>query len=231
MRHHRTLFAPAFRRAALQAALLGLLILTASATLVGCQHFPSQQIPKMKWLIVPFEQPAAMSEAPRSIRGWWFGARTLRRNPRAGAMMAETLSRKMSNLEFLNLYSAIELKYYFADKRQLLKESYPNLTDPELDRTLAQAPKVEFAKELGADKVLTGRIISQYMGENRTIHWWWAVLEVEVQVIDAASGKTEWSGHYNLRNQFASQSDMQERFADRLIRDLKKQYFLPMARK
>ena len=207
-----------------------LVLLGAVLILTGCQsRFPSEQIPKMKWLILPFTQPQAMSENPLAVRGWWFGARTIRQNPRGGDMLAEILSHKMGRLDYLNLYSTIDMKYYFANKRQLLKDAYPHLADKELAALIDGVPPLEYAKDLGADKVLSGRILRMYMGENRTIHWWWSTLAVECQVTDVATGKVEKTFQYDLRHQFASLSSMEEEVADRLIKDLEKQYFRPMA--
>lgn len=211
----------------------GLFTLLAAVLLLasGCQtRFPSEQIPKMKWLITDFRQPRALSEQPTAVRGWWFTARTIRQNPRAGTMMTEALQRRMAQLDFVNLYSPLDLRYYFAGKRELLKEAWPDLTDEQREELLAQVPPLEFARELGADKLLTGRILRQYMGENRTIHWWWATLEAEAQVIDVASGRVERTYHYFLRDQSSSDLDLQEKFAERLIRDMKRDYFLPLAR-
>lgn len=203
----------------------------------GCQHrFPSEQIPRMKFLILPFSQPPAMSESAINIRGWWLGARTIRQNERAGDLVADVLSRQMARLDYLNLFSSIDLKYYFANKARRLKEHYNkqegrDLSDEEVAKLMAGVPKLEFAKDLGADKLLTGNIVQLYMGENRTIHWWWSVIDVEVQVIDVASGKVEWSKRYHVRKSSASMVHITEEFSQRLIQDLQREYFLPMAAK
>jgi hypothetical protein len=183
----------------------------------------------MRWLVMPMEQPVAMDEAPRAIRGWWLGARTIRQNPRAGGLLADAISREMAGFEFVNLYSSIDLKYYFADKRDMLKKSYDYLSDAEVDKLLGQVPPVEFARELGADKMVSGRIIRNYMGENRTIHWWWSVVEFECQVTDVPTGKVEWTRRYELREQFASQNSVQLKLAEEVVADLKDEYFRPLA--
>ena len=198
--------------------------------LSGCaRRFPAERIPKTKWFVMPLEQPPAMSEMPREVRGWWFGARTIRQNPRAGAMMAESFTRELSKLDCINLYSPIEIQGYFADKRSLLTKSYPYLTRQELDALLAQVPSIEYARELGADKILSGRILRHYMGENRTIHWWWSTVDVQCEVIDVMTGNVEWSNNYVARQQFSSQSAVQQEIAAQLAKDLKKEYFWPMA--
>jgi hypothetical protein len=211
----------------------GLLLLAGLVLLAGgcARHVTTEQIPKLKFLVLPFAQPSTMRENTNLIRGWWLGATTVRQNERSGDMMADTLSRQMAHLDYLNLYSSIDLKYYFANKVSRLKNTYGSLSDDDANALIWKVPKLEFAKDLGADKMLTGDIVRQYMGENRTFHWWWAVIEADVQVTDVASGKVEWSRHYNLRRQLASMSDMQEELTTRLLEDLKKEYFLPMARK
>ena len=208
--------------------LLGVALLTGA----GCaRRFPSEKIPKMRWLILPFEQPPAQAENPRVITGWWFGADTIRQNPRAGDMMADTLARSMAPLDFINLYSAIDLRYYFADKRELLQDAYPYLQDEEIRALMAQVPRVDFGRELGADKILTGRIVKHRMIENRTIHWWSSELDVECQVIDVLTGEVEWRKQYAYDELFESQNSLQEKLAKDFIEDIKKDYFLKLARK
>ena len=214
------------------------LCLILAALAGGCAHrrFPSEQIPKTKWLILPFNQVAAMGENPLTVNGWWLAAKSIRQNERAGDMLADNLSRQMANLDYLNLFSTIDLKYYFANKARRLKEYYKkqenhDLSDAEAAQMMEKVPKVEFAKDLGADKLLCGKINRQYMGENRTFHWWWAVLDADVEVTDVATGKVEWSRHYILRDQLDSMMGVQEDLVGRLIKDLEREYFLPMARK
>lgn len=237
MFHHRNNVRITLRPAAFGwVALINLMGLALLAG--GCQHrFPSEQIPKVKFLVLPFTQPATMSDSTMAIRGWWFGARTIRQNERAGDMLADILSRQMARLDYLNLFSSIDLKYYFANKARRLKEYYKkapegrDLSDEETAKLIAAVPKLEFAKDLGADKLLTGQIVELYMGQNRTIPVWWSVLDVEVEVVDVATGKVEWTKRYHISKMDASMIHVQELFAGRLIEDLKKEYFLPMARK
>ena len=198
----------------------------------GCaSRFPSERIPQMKVLLLPFSQPPSMATDPRVIQGWWLGSSTIRQNPRAGIAIIDTFDRAMAALDYLHLYSPIEIKYYFADKTQMLKKAYPYLEDKEIKDLLAQVPQQDYARELGADKVLTGRIIRDYMGENRTFGWWWASLEAEVYIMDVGTGKKEWSQTYKIRRQFGSDARLAEELAQRVIKDTQEDYFLPMARK
>jgi hypothetical protein len=209
---------------------VGVLWCLALVLLVGCAgRFPAERIPKTKWLVMPLEQPPTQSTHPRAIQGWWLGARTLRQNPRAGAMLAESFIHDLAALECLNLYSPIQIRAYFAEKRRLIEEAYPHLSREEIELQLAQVPPIEFARELGADKILSGRIDRHYMGENWTIHWWWSTIQLQCEMTDVMTGQVEWSRKYRVRKQFASQSDVQREIAARLVKDLKKEYLRPMA--
>lgn len=198
--------------------------------LAGCAaHFPADRIPKTRWLIMPMEQPPTLQRDTRFIQGFWFFARTVRQNPRAAEMLADTLSRRLAPLDCVNLFSQIDLKYYFADKRQRLEAAYPWLEAERIHELMYGVPPRQYGLELDADKILGGRIIRHYMAENRLVHWWWSVLEVRAQVIDVRTGEIEWEKDYYARDHFGSMSAVQEQIATELVEDLKRDYFLPMA--
>lgn len=208
------------------------LIMAMAVTVIvaaGCAgRFPAERVPRMKWLVLPFEQPATFTTHPRQIKGWWFGAKTIRQNSRAGAMFADTVNSELASLDCVNLYSIIDLKYYFADKERLLEESYNYLDRDQIRALLAEVPNLDYARELGADKLLTGTIIEQRLVENRTIHTWKSIVEVECQVIDVKTGEVEWSKRYRDRDYFASEKTVQEKLVAELVEDLKDEYFMPM---
>ncbi len=205
-------------------------MLVAPLFAAGCRSaFPGHQVPRMRWLVLPLEQPPAMADTPIAIRGWWLGARTIRQNPRAGAELADVISRAFDKeLPFVNQFSQVDLRYYFADKRERLRQAYAHLEDPEVERLIAQVPPIDYARELGADKMLTGRILRDYMGEHRTIHWWWSVVEAEISVVDVRTGTIEWTGHYSIDDTFGSMLAAEEELARQLVDDLREQYFRPL---
>jgi hypothetical protein len=217
---------PSFRRTA--ALVVSMFVLMAG---IGCRApFPAERVPRMQWLILPPVVPPAMRETPTAIQGWWLGARTIRQNPNAGEEVVQIWARRLAALGFVDLYSPVDLRYYFADKRQALQTAYPRLTRTEIDKLLDAVPKVKFGKELGADRVLTGRINALYMADNRTIHWWWSVADITLQAYDVATDKLVWECHYHERQQFATQEDVLAAIMDRAIVDMKREVFLPLTR-
>lgn len=205
-------------------ALLLMVLVAAS----GCRGaLPVERMPRMRWLVTSI---VSETTPTRDIHGWWFGARTIRMNPRAGASLSETISQALASHTFINQYSPIDLRYYFADKREMLGKAYPQLGDAEIDDLLSKVPPVRFARELGADKLVTGRIERNHLGENRTIHWWWSVLDAEIQVVDVRTGTVEWTRRYHYWKNFASPEDLQQRMAQRFVKDLDKSYFPTLVR-
>lgn len=206
------------------------LILSLGATSCVRRSFPEDKVPPLKILVMNFATPPGVRENPRDIRGWWFAASNVYQNPRSGIMMAERISSHLAPLSFVNLFSRVDLKYYFARKRQNLSQAYKSLGDEEIAKLMDEVPAIEFARELNADKVVSGRIVENYLDENRTIHWWSSVLDVEVELTDTATGTVEWSKRYRKRGILDSQSTVQDEVARRIVEDLKREYFRPLAK-
>lgn len=194
-------------------------------------RFEPAQVPRMHWAIMPFEQPASMTTHPRAVRGWWLSAWTLRQDPRSGRLLAETIARGLAGREYINLYPMLELRYYLEEKEQRLRESYPYLEEQEIQQLIGEVPPEAYGRELGVDKLLTGRIVRHHMGQNRVFYWWWSVLEAEVSVVDVSSGEREWARDYHYWRLFDSQLALQQTLAEDLARDLEREYFQPLTKR
>lgn len=204
-------------------------LLVAMAMLVGCRHgLRPESMPRMRWLVMPLNQADPATTMTRDVHGWWMGARTIRYNPGGGQLLADAISTRLAAYPFINQFSPIDLRYYFADKRKRLSDAYPNLDDAEANRLLSRIPAIDYARELGADKLVRGRIERLYLGENRTIHWWWAILEARVEVVDVRTNKVEWSNRYRVWQNFGSTEDAMNEMAEKMIKDLEKEYLRPM---
>jgi hypothetical protein len=204
-------------------AIVSMVLTTGCAT-----RFPEDRVPKMKILVMDFEVPPGIKENPSAVRGWWLGARNVRQNPRAGTMFAERLRAYLVAYPWVSIFYKPELSRYFARKEQRLKEAYDYLDDAEIDELMAQVPQLDYARELGADKLLTGRVVENYLSENRTIHTWSSRSHIEVQMIDVLTGHIEWQKEYKERRRFASQFTVQDEIAQQVVEDLKEEYFRPM---
>lgn len=180
-------------------------------------------------LILDFRTPPGIRENPKEVRGWWLGARTIHQNPHAGTAMAERLNARLASLPFVELYPRLDLRYYFARKRQNLAEAFPSLPEEKVEELVADADPLAYARELGADKLLRGRVVRNYLSDHRTLHVWSSVVEVEIELVDALSGRTEWRRSYRDRTWLASQFSAQDELAKRIARDLRDEYFRPLA--
>ncbi len=204
-------------------------LLVAMTVLAGCQHgLRAEHMPRMRWLVMPFSQTDPTT-GTNELRGWWLGARTIRRNPSGGQLLADAISARLADYPFINQFSPIDLRYYFADKRKKLSTAYPHLKYADAERLLSKVPAIDYARELGADKLVRGRIERLWIGENRTIHWWWAVLQADVEVVDVRTGAVDWRRHYDIWQNFGSTEDAMAELAREMMKGLEREYFKPMA--
>lgn len=204
-------------------------LLVAMTMLAGCQHgLRVENMPRMRWLVMPLSQTDSATTVTNELRGWWLGARTIRRNSSGGQLLANDISARLVAYPAINQFSPIDLSYYFADKRKKLSTAYPNLKAADMDRLLSKVPAIDYARELGADKLVRGRIERLWIGENRTIHWWWAVLEADVEIVNVRTKQVEWSRHYSIWRNFGSTEDAMAELAQKLIKQLEKEYLRPM---
>ena len=187
--------------------------------------FEADKVPAMHLLVMDFELSPGLRDTTRAIRGWWLGATTVYQNPRAGTMFADLLTAELAVYPFLNMFSRVDLRYYFAEKKGRLQESYDYLLDDEIADLMRQVPPLDFARDLGADMLLTGRIIDNQLSENRTFHWWSSTVHVECRLTNVLSGAVEWEKEYELKKYFASQYSAQEEVARQVVEDLRDEYF------
>lgn len=196
------------------------------AVLAACgRPFHPSQVPKTKVLVADFGLTPGLAENPRAIRGWWMGAENIYQSKQYGAIFAERLSAHLAKYSYIKLFSRLDLKYYLAPKRQILKDTYPQLSDDEVNALLSEISELDFARELRADKLLRGRLIQNYLHENRTFHWWKSFVEVECELVDVPTGRVDWRRDYRMKKRFASPMAIQDELARRVAEDLEDDYF------
>jgi hypothetical protein len=181
------------------------------------------------------------------MKGWWFGARDIWHNPGMGRMAADLFAHEINNLSFIHLISRTDIRYYMAGKRDLIRRKFDerrraleespnakdreealriqNMTEADYDRNLEALPPLEIGRELKADRVLVGRIYDIYMAHNRTIHWYWSSVDLEVGLLDVDSGKVVWFRRAQFKKNFASTSLLLEIAAHEMGEMMKREHF------
>jgi hypothetical protein len=206
------------------------------------------------WLaVIDFRVPDAWRnpEMPDAVRkdfgGWWFSSRGLFHNPGLGRVGADAFSRQLSRLSFIHNVSRVDIKYYMADKReriktvlqerqsQLEKSANPReqkeaqriqtMSEADYDRMVERLPAREVGKELKADRVLVGRIHDAYLAHNRTIHWYWSFVDLEINLVDVDTGNIVWHKRAQYKKNFASTAFVLDIAAQDMVEMMKREYF------
>ncbi len=206
---------------------VGILWLLVALIFSACHsHRPIPEPLTVKVLVIDFNVADDIVSSSRQIKGWWFGARDVYQNPNAGSIFADILAKRLNKeVSCVDVYSRTDYVYYSANKKDRLKKAFPKLDDGAIDGIFVDVSPVEFARDLGLDKVIMGKLRKCYTAHNRAFHWWSSVVDVDVILLDAESGQPEWSGHIKMRSKFRSQFGTMELVAHKLVKRIKKEYF------
>lgn len=225
-------FAPAVRLARSMArgavCALGLAALGSAA---GCAGARTQAVKPLGTtiLIMNFDVPKEyQSESEQhKVEGWWFGAHSVFHNPNAGEIFADVLSSEMRRqMDWVSLFSRLHVRQYFAQKKTLLEREFTNLKEPEIEELLRQISPLSFARELGADKVIVGKIIRCKTFFQRTIKYWSSTVELDCSMVDVDSGKVLWRAQAEKTGRLDSTTKVMEQIAKSLVERMRKEYFL-----
>jgi len=209
--------------------------------------------PSFRLVVLDFAIPAEWRnpETPDNIKkemkGWWFGSRDVWRNPAMGGEAANLFAHELNRLPYVRLVSRTDTKYYMAGKRELIRRKLDekrrdleqsqnpddralalriqNMTDADYDRELASLPPREIGRELEVDRVLTGRIHDLYLAHNRTLHWFWSAVDLEVNLLDVDSGKIIWNKRARFKKNLVSTSLLIEIAAQQMIEMMQRELF------
>ncbi|MBN1901868.1 hypothetical protein JW926_11150 [Candidatus Sumerlaeota bacterium] len=198
------------------------LILLCSA----CHHragIPDQPVNRI--LVVDSEVTEEIKTQTREVKGWWFGARDIYRNPNSGEIFSDILAKRLaSDTGSLEAYPRTDFRYYKANKKDRLKKAFPHLGDKAIEVVFSRISYCDFARDLDIDKVIVARLNRCYSTHNRTFHFWTSVIEIEVSILDARTKQAEWTSHIYSRKFFQSSYSAMEKVAREIIHDLKKEY-------
>lgn len=225
------------------------------AGLCGCAPTPIQPLPSLpsfRLAVLDFRVPDSWRdpEAPdrvdRELKGWWFSSRDIWHNPGIGRVAGDIFHHKINLLSFVNTVSRVDIKYYMADKRELIRQALDKKraeleaggTPPELaeaqrirdmseadyDRLLERLPPREIGLELKCDRVLVGRIHEGYLAHHRAFDIHWSYVDLEVSLIDVDTGRVVWHKRGQYKKNFASTSFLLEAVAEQMIEAMKFEY-------
>jgi hypothetical protein len=229
-------------------ALLGLLVGCAN---VPVEH---GEPPPDFWLAVldfrvpdEWRDPQEPDAVRKDLKGWWFSSRGVFHNPGIGRVAGDAFSRRLSRLSFVHIVSRVDIKYYMAEKRERIKqvlserrselrdsanpsdqkeaERIHGMSEADYDRMLERLPAREIGRELKADRVLVGRIHDAYLAHNRTIHWYWSFVDLEVDLIDVDTGNVVWHKRAQFKKSLSSTALVLDEAADQMVEMMKREYF------
>jgi len=194
-----------------------------------------------------WRDPEAPDRINKDLQGWWFGSRDVWRNPGMGRVAADIFSSQLNRLPFITTVSRVDIKYYMADKREHIRrllderrrklekstdprdraeaERIRNMTEADYERELERLPPRDVGRALKADRVLVGRIHDAYLGHNRTIHWYWSYVDLELNLVDVDTGRVVWHKRAQFKKNFASVALLFEIAARRMIEMMEYEYF------
>jgi curli biogenesis system outer membrane secretion channel CsgG len=130
------------------------------------------------------------------IRGWWFGSTDVYFSESAGKMAADLFSDAIREEGAFNLYSRENLKYYYADKKEVLNTKL-KIADKDLDKALLTLNPVRVGREVGADKVVVGHICDSERRHSRAFGYFGTMNSYQVSVYDVRSGRLEYTQSFS----------------------------------
>ena len=223
--------------------------------LIGCGSVPVEppNPPSFRLAVLDFRvpdewrNPEMPDRIDKELKGWWLSSRDIWHNPEVGRLAGDIFHHKISRLPFVNAVSRIDIKYYMANKRDLIRQALDRkrdqleatreprdraeadrlraLSEADYDRMLERLPPREIGLELKADRVLVGRIHEGYLAHHRTFDLYWSYLDLEVNLVDVDTGRVVWHRRAQYKKNFASAAFVLELAADQMIEAMKYEYF------
>ena len=163
-------------------------------------------------------------ETEKDIRGWWFGAQDVRYNANTGRMAADLFSDALRESGAFKVYSREDLKYYYADKKDILREKFPTLTEDDLDTAVLTLNPISIAREIDVKKVITGHFADAEFRSSRSTGFFTGAVSFTVSVHDAKTGKLDFSREYKGVKALKSLHSTIEKYADEFVSEASAHY-------
>lgn len=161
-------------------------------------------------------------ETEKAIRGWWFGSNDIYYNANVGRLAADVISDQLRESGTYQVYSRENLKYYYADKKDILREKFPDMSDKDVNAAMLKLDPIEIGKELGVDKVVVGMIGDSEMRHSRAWGYFNSTMTFRVAVLDVKTKTFEFDQPYGGSKGRHSQYTALEEFAVLVVKDIQK---------
>lgn len=153
-------------------------------------------------------------------RGWWFGRQDIYVNANVGRMAADLLTDELRNQGTYNVRSRADLRYYYADKRDLIRRKFSQMSNEELQKAILVLDPVSIGRELGVQKVIVGHICDAEVRKAVMPGSFASAASLTVAVFDVASGRMEFEKCYAKIRYHSTQYFHMEKIAEEVTRDL-----------
>jgi hypothetical protein len=158
-------------------------------------------------------------ETEKDIRSWWLGAQDVYYNANMGKIGADLVSDSIRARGPFELYSREDLKYYYADKKELLAKKF-NLSTKAQNEAILELNPVSIGRDIGVDKVIVGHICDSEFRRNRATSFHTSATSFNISVYDVRTGKVEFNQNYGRVKGLTSTYTNFEGEAQRIAADL-----------
>jgi len=163
-------------------------------------------------------------ESEKDIKGWWFGSLDVFYNDTMGNVAADIISDTLRASGPFKIYSREDLRYYMADKRELIQKKFSDLDKSAVEQALLALNPVSIGRELSVDKVIVGRICDSETRVSRTFGFFTSASSFWIAVYDTKSGKIEFQKQYGGIRAFRTQYSNFEKDARQITADIAAYY-------
>jgi len=159
-------------------------------------------------------------ETEKDSRGWWLGRQDIYVNANVGRIAADLLSDQLHRDCVYSVQSRGNLKYYYADKKDLIKKKFPKMSNDDLKKAILLLDPVSIGREMGVEKVIVGHICDSELRKAVAPGSFASVASFSVAVFDVASGQIEFQQCYSKIRNHSTQYFHYEKIAEEVSHDI-----------
>jgi hypothetical protein len=156
----------------------------------------------------------------KDYRGWWLSHQDIYVNSNVGRMAADIFSEYLRDNCLYTITSREDVKYYYADKRDLISKKL-KLTGDALEKALQQLDPVMIGREMGVDKVIVGHICDSELRKAVALGSFASVVSMNVAIFDVATGTLDFDKCYRRIRNHSTQYFHYEQLAEEFGEDVR----------